>query len=214
MTIYSFINNMVEEDNSNTQVEEVAKSDSSEVAKSDNEVEKSFQESVKSGFDTLTEVVQSIAETQKATQETLSGLDNRLKALETPTDLPLTPKGTAASEDVGAKVTVPDTYQSNSVQAGLDDDRSGDKKPSSDKGGLKMQQKSDDTELIEKAEHTFSTETPRPNAALETVDKSFKDESLILKDARANGAEGLSQVARDILAGKYYMPSEDEVGAY
>jgi len=202
---------MVEEDNSNTQVEEVS---TSNVEKSDNEVEKSFQESVKSGFDTLTEVVQSIAETQKATQETLSGLDNRLKALETPTDLPLTPKGTAASEDVGAKVTVPDTYQSNSVQAGLDDDRSGDKKPSSDKGGLKMQQKSDDTELIEKAEHTFSTETPRPNAALETVDKSFKDESLILKDARANGAEGLSQVARDILAGKYYMPSEDEVGAY
>ena len=211
MTIYSFINNMVEEDNSNTQVEEVS---TSNVEKSDNEVEKSFQDTVKSGFDTLTEVVQSIAETQKATQETLSGLDNRLKALETPTDLPLSPKGTAASDDVGAKVTVPDTYQSNSVQAGLDDDRSGDKKPASDKGGLKMQQKSDDTELIEKAQHTFTTETPRPNAALETVYKSFKDESLILKDARAGGAEGLSQVARDILAGKYYKPSEDEVGAY
>ena len=211
MTIYSFINNMVEEDNSNTQVEEVS---TSNVEKSDNEVEKSFQDTVKSGFDTLTEVVQSIAETQKATQETLSGLDNRLKALETPTDLPLSPKGTAASDDVGAKVTVPDTYQSNSVQAGLDDDRSGDKKPASDKGGLKMQQKSDDTELIEKAQHTFTTETPRPNAALETVDKSFKDESLILKDARSGGAEGLSQVARNILAGKYYKPSEDEVGAY
>lgn len=202
---------MVEEDNSNTQVEEVS---TSNVEKSDNEVEKSFQDTVKSGFDTLTEVVQSIAETQKATQETLSGLDNRLKALETPTDLPLSPKGTAASDDVGAKVTVPDTYQSNSVQAGLDDDRSGDKKPASDKGGLKMQQKSDDTELIEKAQHTFTTETPRPNAALETVDKSFKDESLILKDARSGGAEGLSQVARNILAGKYYKPSEDEVGAY
>ena len=202
---------MVEEDNSNTQVEEVS---TSNVEKTDNEVEKSFQDTVKSGFDTLTEVVQSIAETQKATQETLSGLDNRLKALETPTDLPLSPKGTAASDDVGAKVTVPDTYQSNSVQAGLDDDRSGDKKPASDKGGLKMQQKSDDTELIEKAQHTFTTETPRPNAALETVYKSFKDESLILKDARAGGAEGLSQVARDILAGKYYKPSEDEVGAY
>ena len=202
---------MVEEDNSNTQVEDVS---TSNVEKSDNEVEKSFQDTVKSGFDTLTEVVQSIAETQKATQETLGGLDNRLKALETPTDLPLSPQGTAASDDVGAKVTVPDTYQSNSVQAGLDDDRSGDKKPSSDKGGLKMQQKSDDTELIEKAQHTFTTETPRPNAALETVGKSFKDESLILKDARSGGAEGLSQVARNILAGKYYKPSEDEVGAY
>mgnify|MGYP001562173740 FL=1 len=200
---------MVNEENSNEQIEEVAK------ATSDNEVvEKSFQESVKSGFDTLTEVVQSIAETQKSTLDTLGDLDTRLKAMETPTDLPLSPKGTAASEDVGAKVTVPDTYQSNSVQAGLDDDRSGDKQPSSDKGGLKMQQKSDDTELVEKAQHTFTTETPRPNAAIETVDKSLKDESFVLKDARAQGAEGLSQVARNILAGKYYTPSDDEVGAY
>ena len=198
---------MVNEDNSKEQVE-VTKSYDSE------NVEKSFQDTVKSGFDTLTEVVQSIAETQKATQETLGGLDNRLKALETPTDLPLSPKGTAASDDVGAKVTVPDTYQSNSIQAGLDDDRSGDKKPASDKGGLKMQKKSDDTELVEKSEHTFTTETPRPNAALETVDKSIKDESMILKDARAQGAEGLSSVARNILAGKYYKPSEDEIGAY
>ena len=200
---------MVNEDNSKEQVEDVTKSNvDSEI------VEKSFQDTVKSGFDTLTEVVQSIAETQKATQETLGGLDNRLKALETPTDLPLSPKGTAASDDVGAKVTVPDTYQSNSIQAGLDDDRSGDKKPASDKGGLKMQKKSDDTELVEKSEHTFTTETPRPNAALETVDKSIKDESMILKDARSQGAEGLSQVARNIWAGKYYKPSEDEIGAY
>ena len=204
---------MVNEDNSKEQVEE------SEITKSEEDTqrvdtEKSFQETVKSGFDTLTEVVQSIAETQKATQETLGGLDNRLKALETPTDLPLSPKGTAASQDVGAKVTVPDTYQSNSKQVGLDSDRQGELKPSSDKGGLKMQQKSDDTELIEKAQHTFTTETPRPNAALETVDKSIRDESMILKDARTEGYEGLSQVARNILAGKYYKPSEDEIGAY
>ena len=199
---------MVNEENSKEQIE-VTKSNDSDVL-----VEKSFQESVKSGFDTLTEVVQSIAETQKSTLDTLGGLDNRLKALETPTDLPLSPKGTVAGDDVGAKVTVPDTYQSNSVQAGLDDDRSGDKQPSSDKGGLKMQQKSDDTELVEKAQHTFTTETPRPNAAIETVDKSLKDESFVLKDARAQGAEGLSQVARNILAGKYYTPSDDEVGAY
>ena len=204
---------MVNEDNSNEQVVE------SEITKSEEDTqrvdtEKSFQETVKSGFDTLTEVVQSIAETQKATQETLGGLDNRLKALETPTDLPLSPKGTAASQDVGAKVIVPDTYQSNSKQVGLDSDRQGELKPASDKGGLKMQQKSDDTELVEKSQHTFTTETPRPNAALETVDKSIKDESMILKDARAEGYEGLSQVARNILAGKYYKPSEDEIGAY
>ena len=206
---------MVNEDNSKEQVEatEVAKSDDAEVQRV--ETEKSFQETVKSGFDTLTEVVQSIAETQKATQDTLSGLDNRLKALETPTDLPLSPKGTAASDDVGAKVTVPKDPYPQGVQAGLDDDRNGEGKPASDKGGLKMQKKSeDDTELNEKAEHTFSTETPRPNAALETVDKSIKDTSMILKDARAEGFEGLSNVARNILNGKYYVPSDDEVRGF
>jgi len=206
---------MVNEDNSNEQVEatEIAKSDDAEVQRV--ETEKSFQETVKSGFDTLTEVVQSIAESQKATQEVLGGLDNRLKALETPTDLPLSPKGTAASDDVGAKVTVPRDPYPQGVQAGLDDDRSGEDKPASDKGGLKMQKKSeDDTELIEKAEHTFSTETPRPSAALENVDKSIKDTSLILKDARAEGFEGLSNVARNILNGKYYVPSDDEVRGF
>ena len=206
---------MVNEDNSKEQVEatEIAKSDDAEVQRV--ETEKSFQETVKSGFDTLTEVVQSIAETQKATQETLGGLDNRLKALETPSDLPLTPKGTAAGDDVGAKVTVPKDPYPQGVQAGLDDDRNGEGKPASDKGGLKMQKKSeDDTELIEKAEHTFSTETPRPSAALENVDKSIKDTSLILKDARAEGFEGLSNVARNILNGKYYVPSDDEVRGF
>ena len=205
---------MVNEDNSKEQVEDT------EITKSDEDVqrvetEKSFQETVKSGFDTLTDVVQSIAESQKATQETLGGLENRLKALETPTDLPLSPKGTAAGDDVGAKVTVPRDPYPQGVQAGLDDDRSGEDKPASDKGGLKMQKKSDeDTELIEKAEHSFSTETPRPNASIETVDKSIKDSSLILKDARAEGFEGLSQVARNILNGKYYVPSDDEVRGF
>jgi len=205
---------MVNEDNSKEQVEDT------EITKSDEDVqrvetEKSFQETVKSGFDTLTDVVQSIAESQKATQETLGGLDNRLKALETPTDLPLSPKGTAASDDVGAKVTVPRDPYPQGVQAGLDDDRSGEDKPASDKGGLKMQKKSDeDTELIEKAEHSFNTETPRPNASIENVDKSIKDSSLILKDARAEGFEGLSTVARNILNGKYYVPSDDEVRGF
>tara|TARA_R110000824_G_scaffold198027_4_gene381958 strand:+ start:3946 stop:4500 length:555 start_codon:yes stop_codon:yes gene_type:complete len=184
---------MVEEIKSETQVDTVEKT--AQLV----ETEKSFQETVKSGIDTLTEVVQSIA-------ESTADLSNRVKALETPTDLPLSPKGTVAGDDVGAKVTIPDTYQSNSVQAGLDDDRSGDKKPASDKGGLKMQQKS---------EHTFTTETPRPNAALETVDKSIqKDSSQILQDARSGGYEGLSNVAKGILTGKYYAPSPDEVGVY
>jgi hypothetical protein len=200
---------MVEEIYSETQVDTVKKTDQRV------ETEKSFQETVKSGIDTLTEVVQSIAESQLASTEAITGLANRVKALEKPTDLPLSPKGTVASDDVGARVTVPDTYQSNSRQAGLDDDRSGDRKPASDKGGLKMQVKSDGTELVEKSQHTFTTETPRPNAAIETVEKSsIRDSSQILSDARAGGYEGLSNVAKGILTGKYYTPSPDEVGVY
>ncbi len=115
------------------------KEDSKEEKSESEEANKAFQETVKSGFDTLTDVVQSIAESQKATQEVLGGLDNRLKALETPSDLPLTPKGTAAGDDVGAKVTVPRDPYPQGTQAGLDDDRNGEGKPASDKGGLKMQ---------------------------------------------------------------------------
>ena len=88
------------------------------------------------------------------------------------------------------------------------------KKPQSDQGKLSMQEKAEELTSIQKSEHTFSTETPRPSAALETVDKSTQDFSPILKDARSQGFEGLSQVARDILNGKYYKPTPDEVGQW
>jgi hypothetical protein len=176
---------------------------------SNEEVEKSFQEAVKSNMDTLTDVVQSLAETQKSVDNTLQGIDTRLKALETPTDLPLKPK-TSDSEDVGAKVTVPDDYQSNSRQTSLNSDQDasdGEKHPDSDEGDLKMQEKAQGT--------TFSTETPRPSTIIDTVDKSFSnDYSPILKDARTEGYEGLANVARDILKGKYYQPTADEVGQF
>ena len=45
-------------------------------------------------------------------------IGNRVKALEEPTDLPLKPK-VSADDDIGAKTKVPDTYQSNSQQAGI-----------------------------------------------------------------------------------------------
>lgn len=187
----------------NTSNEHSEEEKSSEEEKKDDEVEKSdFQEAIKSNISTLTDVIKSLAETQKDVSNTLVGIDDRLKALETPTDLPLKPQ-TSASEDVGAKVTTPDTYQSNSIQAGLDDDKAGEKKPETDPSGLKMQ---------EKANFDFTTETPRPNAAIETVNKSEGDISMILKDARSGG--DLSAVARDILAGKYYTPTPDEVGTY
>ena len=171
---------------------------------------------VKSSIDTLTDVVQSLAETQKGVSDTIGKFDSRLKALEKPTDLPLSPKGNQGGDDVGADVKVPDTYQSNSRQVGLDSDRKevdGAKKPQSDQGKLSMQEKQNLSD-IQKSEHTFSTETPRPSAALENVDKSIGDFSPILKDARSNGFDGLSQVARDILNGKYYKPTPEEVGQW
>ena len=214
---------MTEEENSK-QAEE--KKEDSEKEEQEEEGEERVQDlredaskafsKVKSSIDTLTDVVQSLAETQKGVSETIGKFDSRLKALEKPTDLPLNPKGNQGGDDVGADVKVPDTYQSNSRQVGLDSDRKevdGAKKPQSDQGKLSMQEKQNLSD-IQKSEHTFSTETPRPSAALETVDKSTGDFSPILKDARSQGFEGLSQVARDILNGKYYKPTPEEVGQW
>ena len=215
---------MTEEENSK-QAEE-KKEDSEEKKEQEEEGEERVQDlredaskafsKVKSSIDTLTDVVQSLAETQKGVSDTIGKFDSRLKALEKPTDLPLNPKGNQGGDDVGADVKVPDTYQSNSRQVGLDSDRKevdGAKKPQSDQGKLSMQEKQNLSD-IQKSEHTFSTETPRPSAALENVDKSTGDFSPILKDARSNGFDGLSQVARDILNGKYYKPSPEEVGQW
>jgi len=214
---------MTEEENSK-QAEE--KKEDSEKEEQEEEGEERVQDlredaskafsKVKSSIDTLTDVVQSLAETQKGVSDTIGRFDSRLKALEKPTDLPLNPKGNQGGDDVGADVKVPDTYQSNSRQVGLDSDRKevdGAKKPQSDQGKLSMQEKQNLSD-IQKSEHTFSTETPRPNASLENVDKSIGDFSPILKDARSNGFDGLSQVARDILNGKYYKPSPEEVGQW
>ena len=214
---------MTEEENSK-QAEE--KKEDSEKKEQEEEGEERVQDlredaskafsKVKSSIDTLTDVVQSLAETQKGVSDTIGKFDSRLKALEKPTDLPLSPKGNQGGDDVGADVKVPDTYQSNSRQVGLDSDRKevdGAKKPQADQGKLSMQEKQNLSD-IQKSEHTFSTETPRPSAALETVDKSTGDFSPILKDARSQGFEGLSQVARDILNGKYYKPTPEEVGQW
>ena len=218
---------MTEEENSK-QAEEKKEDSEEEKKERPEEEEESVDElrkdaskafsKVKSSIDTLTDVVRSLAETQKGVGDTIGKFDSRLKALETPTDLPLKPAGSAGSDnDVGADVKVPDTYQSNSRQVGLDSDRKevdGAKKPQADQGKLSMQEKSEELTSVQKSEHTFSTETPRPSAALENVDKSIGDFSPILKDARSNGFEGLSQVARDILNGKYYKPTPDEVGQW
>ncbi len=138
----------------------------------------------------------------------VDGFDARVKALETPTDLPLRPK-VSADEDIGAKVKAPDTYQSNSVQAGVKeaDPENGQ---ASDKNSLSMQEKS-----LSRSEQVFTTETPRPGATLESVEKSSgRQISEVLKAARTEGHEGLSTIGRRILAGDFGKPEDSEVAQW
>ena len=190
-----------------------------EVTKSEEQI--SYENTVAKSIDTLADVIQSIAESQQGVEKAITEMHERVKALETPSDLPLSPKGTQGGDDVGAKVTAPNDPYPVGDQVGLDSDRKTKNPPKKDQGGLKMQEKPvnkaeeevSEPEMVTKSEHEFVTETPRPGANLETVDKSLsKDYSPILKDARSNGFEGLSNVARDILNGKYYKPTPEEVG--
>ena len=190
-----------------------------EVTKSEEQI--SYENTVAKSIDTLADVIQSIAESQQGVEKAISYFDERIKALETPSDLPLSPKGTQGGDDVGAKVTTPNDPYPVGEQVGLDSDRKNKNPPKKDPSGLKMQEKPvnkaeeevSEPEMVTKSEHEFVTETPRPGANLETIDKSLsKDYSPILKDARSNGFEGLSNVARDILNGKYYKPTAEEVG--
>ena len=196
------------------------------ITKSDEE-QASYENTVAKSIDTLADVVQSIAESQQGVEKAITEMHNRVKALETPTDLPLKPKGTQGGDDVGAKVTAPNDPYPVGQQAKLDSDRTDRNPPKKDPAGLKMQEKpvnkaepeevveGFEPEMVTKSQHEFSTETPRPGSAVETVDKSFaKDFSPILKDARAEGYEGLSKVAQNILSGKYYKPTPEEIGGY
>jgi hypothetical protein len=192
-------------------LEELRKQDESDENKDEDEDdtkkssnERSFDEALIETLSTLTEHVKALSDSQFELEERIE------KALyeEPKTQLDLTPSGTADAEDVGADVTVPDTFQSNSVQAGLDDDKSGQDKPEGDDSGLAMQQK---------ANFDFTTETPRPSASVENINKSADVElNMVLKDARSNGYEGLSHVARRILAGDYGSPdtTQDNGGYY
>ena len=196
--------------------------DQEEITKSDEEEQASYENTVAKSIDTLADVVQSIAQSQQGVEKAVSEIVERVKALETPSDLPLSPKGTQGGDDVGAKVTIPNDPYPVGDQVGLDSDRKNNNPPKKDPAGLKMQEKpvnkaeeDSEPEMIQKSEHEFSTETPRPGSAVETVDKSFtKDFSPILKDARAEGFEGLSKVAQNILSGKYYKPTPEEIGGF
>ena len=200
-----------EESSNDEEKETEAKEDESEESQEREDSEKSFVEAVKSTFGDISEQLSTVVDSQKSIIDAVSSINGRVKALETPTDLALSPKGTQGGDDVGASVKVPEEPYPQGVQAKLDDDG---KETTNDQSKLSIQGAIGKSELVQKSEHTFTTETPRPNAALETVDKSASDLSPILKDAREAGFESLSTVARNILGGKYYQPTADEVGRY
>tara|TARA_R110000824_G_scaffold244825_6_gene433815 strand:+ start:1426 stop:1983 length:558 start_codon:yes stop_codon:yes gene_type:complete len=180
-------------------LEEIAKqsSDDKEEEQEDEEAKKSFDQSLIETLSTLTEHV-------KAQSESLAALDERVsKALEEKPETQLDLPNTSDDEGIGEDVKVPDTYQSNSVQAGLDDDKTDDTKK--DPEDLVMQEKS------EKTNFEFTTETPRPTSSIETINKSEQSElNMVLKDARTEGFDGLSVVAQRILKGDYYTPTQEE----
>jgi hypothetical protein len=179
------------------------------IAKADSEEEKSPVEEKKAeeeapkeekkaeDKDEQEETNKAILEALKSIKETLKSHEEKIeKAMETPTDLPQSPKGNADSEDIGDDVSVPDKYQSNSVQAGLHDDTSSEKKPESDDGGLKMQEKAI-------ASHVTSP-VERPSGGMTDVSKSAnqKEDLLsfqILQKCRSVGHENLSMVGKSLL---------------
>jgi len=179
-------------------IEEIAKSDDKE-----EEQQEEAEDSKKSFDETLIETLSTLTEHVKAQSESLIALDERLtKALEEKPETQLDLPNTSDDEGIGEEVKVPDTYQSNSVQAGLDDDKTDDTKK--DPEDLVMQEKS------EKTNFEFTTETPRPTT-LESVNKSEQSElNMVLKDARTEGFDGLSVVAQKILKGDYYTPTNEE----
>jgi hypothetical protein len=193
-------------------LEEIVKQDDDKKEEKDDKEE----EDTKKSFDqTLIETISTLTEHVKAQSESLAALDDRLtKALEEEPKTQLDFPNTSDDEGVGEKVKVPDTYQSNSVQAELDADGA---ETEDDPEELVMQEKSEaPTEnspytSIGKTNFDFTTETPRPTTSVETINKSDQNGlNMVLKDAREQGFDSLSVVAQKILKGDYYTPTQEE----
>ena len=161
------------------------------------ESQKTILESHKSLAGDVSSLANSVGELQKAQDgayKSPSGKDGSMEAKPKAQD----------SDDIGAEIaSVPAEPYEQGEQAKLDGDRTVDEKPSTDQVKTLEVGKS----------QTFTTETPRPNASVETVNKSYtEDYSQILKDARSVGHDGLSEIALKIQKGDYYKPSDEEVG--
>lgn len=180
--------------------------DESEEQDEEKDTEDEKDDSVEKSLNALVETIKSfditgLRDDLGYVAEKMDSFEERLKALEDPTDLKIKPK-TSDSEDIGTEVTAPEDYQSNSVQAGIKEaDPHGSE---DDDSGLKMQKKSNQN-------YAFTTETPRPNSGLETVEKSAGIQlNDVLKASREVGYEGLSSVGRRILKGDFGSPYEGE----
>jgi len=175
--------------------EDEEKDEEEEEEEKNEEVEKSASElydSFKSMLDSQTQLI----ETQKAISEVILSINDRLGAIEKAGGSFDTKdhKGTDKDIKSGSEVKVGETPYQTYEQAELDADGDGHSK--------------DKVTVIGK-----TTETPRPSAPIETVNKSYsKDFSPVLKDAREVGFADLSRIAENIRTGKYYVPSEEEVG--
>lgn len=176
-------------------------------------VEKSAEpaQTQKSDLDRVVDVVGILAKTVEETQKSIDkrfeaietsikSLSTKPKAMETPTDLPLEPKGNPGAEDndIGAKTEAPkDWYQSQSQQGSITE---ASKEPNStDKPDLRMEKK---------AQTIVTTETPRPSGIHDVI-KSREAHGFtanpILKEMRNLGYEdGLKVVADKIRSGVYH----------
>lgn len=187
-------------------IKTIAKADESDDKKDENPFEKKAEDDKveeKPVEETKTHDEDDKDETNKAILEALKSIvarqDRFEKAMEKPTDLPLAPKGNADSEDVGADVSVPKDPYPQGDQAGLHDDKSGEDKPESDDGNLKMQEK--------KKSVTSHVTSPveRPAGGVSDVSKSSNAQQdllpyQILQKCREKGYQNLSDVAKSLLA--------------
>ena len=131
----------------------------------------------------IAEALSKVADAVSKNTEALAKMDERVsKALEEPTNLPLKPK-VSDGDDIGDKVKVPDTYQSNSQQASIDDS---DPKNEIEKdpSGLKMQEKAVKVETVEKisierpstvneSPNTVQQNTAPGTSGLQHIEKSY-----------------------------------------
>lgn len=215
------------EESTQTITNEVIKTETSEAETPKTEtVTLQKEDSNKSVLEAIAGIQTNISDNASKVEKKFEEMDAKFKALEKPTDLPLSPKGNQGGDDVGAKVKVPDTYQSNSIQAGIRDASPGNDS-SNDKGGLKMQEKTaeeekpvEQIEQVQKAapEHTFNTETPRggdhsyDSVRNDVIKAASEDYCPVLKMAREVGFANITkEVGSAIKRGDFYKPSRQEL---